>query len=185
MSQFIHRFKGRLLTTVLLVPFLMFFGRPTLAAFQSIMLLGVGPGAVSGATNDGLPIFVQFPLTATTTDGASIFWGQRLATPLAVAGAERVYMLATGSITAAYVLCNAVTAGTAEAWPLYIRVNDTTDTLIQSQTLATNLRTWSNNALAIAITSGDFIEMKFINPTWPVTNPANLDCAGYFILTKP
>ena len=58
----------------------------------------------------------------------------------------------------------------AEAWPIYIRVNNTADTLIASVAAATAERVWTNSALSIAVAAGDYVEIKAINPTW-VTNP--------------
>lgn len=77
----------------------------------------------------------------------------------------------TGTIQAAQIhcICTAAT-GTNEAWAFYIRVNDATDYLIESVSLAVANRYWKNNNLNIPIVAGDFISLKVVCPTWG-TNP--------------
>jgi hypothetical protein len=71
------------------------------------------------------------------------------------------------------VWCHAATAGTNEAWACNIRLNNTTDTLVQSLSSSAGYRVWSNTGLSIAVVAGDYIEFKMVNPTW-ATNPANV-----------
>ena len=68
-----------------------------------------------------------------------------------------------------------------EAWPIYIRVNNTADTLIASVAAATAERVWTNSALSIAVAAGDYVEIKAINPTW-VTNPLTTIFGGYIYI---
>lgn len=74
------------------------------------------------------------------------------------------------------------TAGSNEAWSLYVRVNDTTDTLIATVSSTAQGRVWANSTINISLTSGDKIIIKSICPTW-ATNPTNLVWAGYIRLT--
>jgi hypothetical protein len=60
---------------------------------------------------------------------------------------------------------------------MYIRVNNTTDNLIQTLAITNNNRVWLNAALNIAVTAGDFIEIKEVQPTW-ATNPATVTRTG-------
>jgi hypothetical protein len=76
-----------------------------------------------------------------------------------------------GTITAAYIYSYASTAGTNEAWDMYIEINDATDYLIASLEANTNVRVWSNAALNIAVAQGDSVLIKFTTPTW-TTKPA-------------
>ena len=58
-----------------------------------------------------------------------------------------------------------------------IRLNATTDTTIQALASNSATRLWSNTGLSIAVTAGDFIEIKSTNPTW-ATNPVNGNFGG-------
>lgn len=77
----------------------------------------------------------------------------------------------TGIIVACTISTYSDTAGSAEAWAMYLR-NDTkaTETLIESKTLNTNHREWKNYNLNIPVSAGDNIFFKTTTPTW-VTNP--------------
>ena len=78
----------------------------------------------------------------------------------------------------AEIWCYSGTAGTAENWSLYIRLNNTTDTLIATIGAATNARQFSNAALNISVVAGDYIEIKSVQPTW-ATNPLTTLYGGY------
>ena len=82
-----------------------------------------------------------------------------------------MYITRAGTIKAASIYSYSTTAGSNNAWPMYIRLNNTTDTLIANLSLGTNERTRTNTSLNISVVAGDYIEIKLINPTWP-TNPA-------------
>lgn len=69
------------------------------------------------------------------------------------------------------------TAGSNEAWDLYVRVNNTTDYLIQSVTVAGNQRRWVNNAMSVPLVAGDFISIKSVQPVW-ATNPLSVTAGG-------
>jgi hypothetical protein len=85
---------------------------------------------------------------------------------------QRLYISKAGTIKASYLyLESASGAGTNESWSLYIRVNDTTDSLVQSLSSTSTKRVWSNTSLSISVSAGDYIEMKLVNPTWS-TNPS-------------
>ncbi len=85
----------------------------------------------------------------------------------------RIYVPKAGTIKAVEIYSYAATAGTAEDWPISIRLNDTTDTLIATVGVANSERRWSNVALAIAVAVGDFLQFKSVNPAW-ATNPASV-----------
>jgi hypothetical protein len=90
-----------------------------------------------------------------------------------------MYIRKAGTIKMANMLCQSGTAGTNEDWSMYIRLNNTTDTLIATIGVSTNERVWSNSALNIAVAVGDYITIKGVQPTWPVTNPLTTICGGY------
>jgi len=84
-------------------------------------------------------------------------------------------------IKRAEIYCYSGTAGTNQAWSGYIRLNNTTDTLISTLSVATSERIFSNSALSIAVVAGDYFEIKFINPTW-ATNPLTTIFGGYIYI---
>jgi hypothetical protein len=57
-------------------------------------------------------------------------------------------------------------------------LNNATDTLIATLSAATNERVFSNSSLAIAVSAGDYFEIKGVQPTW-ATNPATTIYGGY------
>jgi len=77
----------------------------------------------------------------------------------------------TGTITTAYFCAYHSTAGTNEAWACEISKNNSGAwTMIQNLAVSASSRTWSNVALSFAVTQGDYVEIRFTNPTW-ATNP--------------
>lgn len=119
---------------------------------------------------------------STTTDGQTIYFGGLAGlAPSTTGGNQPIYCPCAGTIKTAYVFANAGTAGTNEAWSLYLRKNNTSDTLIASVSASTATRTWSNTNLSIPVSQGDFIEIKSTNPTW-ATNPANVRFGGSLYL---
>jgi hypothetical protein len=96
------------------------------------------------------------------------------ATSPAVGPAWRLYIPKTGTIRSCFgaISVNG-TLGSAENITIAIRVNDTTSTNVTTTARAT--ATWnafSNNALSIAVTAGDFVQFQAITPAW-ATNPTN------------
>lgn len=67
-------------------------------------------------------------------------------------------------------------AGSNEAWSLYVRHNGT-DYLVQTLSLATGNRVFTNQSLNIPFVDGDIVRMIFVNPTW-ATNPTNVAASG-------
>jgi hypothetical protein len=125
----------------------------------------------------GYAIYLQSPTQATLTDAQTVYWGN---SPLAIgttADITRVYIPKAGTIKACYIYAYAGTAGTAENWSMYIRKNNTTDTLVQTLALSNQKRVWSNTSLSIAVVAGDYIQIKEVEPTW-ATNPATVTRTG-------
>lgn len=132
----------------------------------------------AGGGGLGYVLTVMAANAATTTDSATLYFGALAGiAPSTTAGLGRIYIPAAGTIKKAYITANCATAGTAEAWPVYVRLNNTTDTLVESTAVSSTFRTWTNTSLSIAVVAGDYIEMKAVNPAW-VTNPANVRFGG-------
>lgn len=97
--------------------------------------------------------------------------------PSTTAARWRVYIPKAGTIKTAYLFSYAGTAGTNENWSTYIRLNNTSDTLIQTLAANTNARVWSNINMSISVVAGDYIEIKEVFPAW-ATNPATVTRNG-------
>lgn len=148
----------------------------TLTAGQTLIYAeGVGWNVSNGAL--GYVINVQ-ALTSSPTDAQTVYFGTLPKAPVTVAATSKVYIPKSGTIKRAEIYCYSGTAGTAENWSLYVRLNNTTDTLIATVGSATNERIFSNAALSIAVSAGDYVEIKAINPTW-ATNPLTTIFGGY------
>lgn len=126
-----------------------------------------------GGSTVGYVVEARAASQATTTDAQTLYWGSMLVAPSATANRWRIYIPKAGTIKAVYIYSYATTAGSNEAWAMNIRLNNTTDTLVQSLSAATNDRVWSNTSLSIAVAQGNYIEIKEVCPTW-ATNPATV-----------
>jgi hypothetical protein len=147
-------------------------GNQGIQGLQGIQGIQGVPGTTVGYT-----INVQ-ALTSSPTDAQTVYFGMLPKAPITTANVSKIYIRKAGTIKIAEIYCYSGTAGTAEAWSLYIRKNNTTDTLITTLSVATNERIFSNAALSIAVAVGDYIEIKGIQPTW-ATNPATTIYGGY------
>jgi hypothetical protein len=135
-----------------------------------------GIQGVPGSGN-GYCLNVRAASQATTTDSQTLYWGGMIVAPSTTANRWRVYCPKSGTIKAAFIYSYAGTAGTAEAWTMSIRKNNTTDYLIQSLSVATNDRVWQNQSLSISVVAGDYLEIKEVTPAW-VTNPVTVTRTG-------
>jgi len=125
----------------------------------------------------GYSINVQ-ALTNSPADGATVYFGMMPKAPITTANVSKIYIRKTGTLKIAEIYCYSGTAGTAESWSLYVRKNNTTDYLIATLTAATSERVFSNTGLSVAVTAGDYLEIKSIQPTW-ATNPLTTIYGGY------
>jgi hypothetical protein len=117
-------------------------------------------------------------LSSTWTDAQTIYFGNAAVGLSSASGQRKIYFPKAGTIKMAKVWSYATVAGSGEAWSMYVRKNDTTDTLIQTVSSAAAERSWTNNSLSISVAAGDYVEIKGVNPTW-VTNPSALSVGGY------
>lgn len=74
---------------------------------------------------------------------------------------------------------SAVTAGSAEAWDMFVRVNGV-DTLISSVAVSATRRTWLNGTMSVPLVQGDSLVIKFTTPTW-ATNPSATIFSGVLL----
>lgn len=120
-------------------------------------------------------------LTSSPADGQTIYFGQLPKAPVTAAATSKIYIPRNGTIKRAYIYCYSGTAGTAENWSIYIRANNTTDTLIETIGASASERIFNNEALSIAVTTADYIEIKGVQPTW-ATNPLTTIYGGYLYI---
>lgn len=136
---------------------------------------------ITAITNyTGYTLSVQ-ALTSGPTDAQTIYFGNQPKAPTANAAQSKVYIRKAGTIKIAEIYSFATTAGSNEAWPISIRLNNTTDTQIASISVSAGERIWSNTGLSIAVIAGDYIEIKSVNPTW-ATNPLAWIVGGYLYI---
>jgi hypothetical protein len=134
----------------------------------------------SGGGGLGYTIEVQ-ALTSSPTDGQTVYFGMLPKAPTTTANISKIYIRKAGTIKIAEIYCYSGTAGSNESWSLYIRKNNSTDTLIATLAVSANERLFSNTTLSIAVAVGDYIEIKGIQPTWG-TNPLTTIYGGYIYI---
>ena len=90
----------------------------------------------------------------------------------ATAQLGKVHIPLAGTIVAIYVTFDQTgTTGTTETSTASIRLNQTSDTTISAVVQNdANIEVFSNTGLSITVVAGDYIEVKWVTPTW-VTNP--------------
>jgi hypothetical protein len=135
------------------------------------------PGGGGGL---GYTINVQ-ALTSSPTDAQTIYFGMLPKAPTSTANISKVYIRKAGTIKIANIYCYSGTAGSNESWSLYIRKNNSSDTLIATVSASTSERIWSNTGLSISVAVGDYIEIKSVNPSWG-TNPLTTIFGGYIYI---
>ena len=125
----------------------------------------------------GYSISVQ-ALTSSPADGQTVYFGMLPKAPTTSANTSKTHIREAGTITAVNIYCYSGTAGTNEAWSLYIRINNTTDHLIATVSASASERIFAKSDFAIAVNAGDYFEIKGIQPTW-ATNPLTTIYGGY------
>lgn len=119
--------------------------------------------------------------SSSPVSGGTNYFGAYPKGMVTTADISKVYIQKAGVIRKVVINSYSGTAGTNENWSFYIRLNNTTDYLIETVGLATNERTFNNNALNIPVVEGDYIEIKTGNPTW-VTPPLTTATSGNIIV---
>ena len=128
----------------------------------------------------GYAINVQ-ALTSSPADTTPFYFGTKPAAITTTAGQNKIYIRKAGTLKIAEIYTYAGTAGTNEAVSMYVTKNGNQDTLIATQSLATNERIFSNASLSIPLAVGDYVEIKCVPPAW-ATNPLTFICGGYIYI---
>lgn len=112
--------------------------------------------------------------TLNPADASTYYWGGPLTNAFqSTPAVRRLYFPKAGTIKAA-TLFSTQSGGSNEQSTISIRLNNTSDTSISTTaTFATSVTLITNTALNIPVVVGDYIEIKWVTPTW-VTNPTNM-----------
>ncbi len=117
-------------------------------------------------------------LATNPTERQTVYFGQLPKAPVTTANISKVYIPKSGTITRALIYTYSTGAGGNQNWSLYIRMNNTTDTLIETRGVSANERIFQNNALNIAVTAGEYFEIKGVQPCWGTVIPILNLCVG-------
>jgi hypothetical protein len=131
-----------------------------------------------GGANIGEFVINVQALTSSPTDAQTVYFGMLPKAPTTTANISKIYIRKSCTLKHAEIYCYSGTAGTNEAWSLYVRKNNTTDTLIATLNVAASERVFTNAALNVTLVAGDYLEIKGIQPTWG-TNPLTCIYGGY------
>jgi hypothetical protein len=132
----------------------------------------------SGGGNIAEMIINVQALTSSPSDGATVYFGMLPKAPTTTANISKIHLRKSCTLKVANIYCYSGTAGTNEAWSLYVRKNNTTDYLIATLNVNTNERVFTNSALNISLVAGDYVEIKGVQSTW-ATNPLTTIYGGY------
>lgn len=127
-------------------------------------------------SNAGYALFVQSP-EFDPADSTTYYFGALPIAPATTGAERRLHVPRAGTITRVDVTSYAKTAGSNESVSLYVRKNDTSDTLVATVSTSANLRYFQASGLSIAVAAGDYIEIKLVCPAW-ATNPLGVYFAG-------
>jgi len=123
-------------------------------------------------TGHALPVMA---LAFDPTDATTYYIGNQAASPTTASG-RRIYIPKAGTLKVAYIHWLSG-APSNEDISIYIRLNNTSDTLIETIGDTAVTKVFNNAALSIAVVAGDYIEIKIVCPTW-ATNPTNVVLGG-------
>lgn len=122
-------------------------------------------------------------LAVTPTSGTTRFISNVAREPASVSGENNIYFAESGSITLAEIIMFSTIAGSAENISFSIRLNNTTDYLIQTVGTSATIRRFTNSAMSVPIVAGDYVEIKVVFPTW-LTVPTAMLLSGYIKFVK-
>lgn len=106
-------------------------------------------------------------------DSTTYYYGGMMgSSAVPFAARRRIYIPKSGTIKSAYVFAEVgSTLASTETATMYLRLNNTTDTLVSSAIqFNTTSQSYSATNLSIAVTAGDYLEVKLVTPAW-ATNP--------------
>jgi len=118
-------------------------------------------------------------------DSATYYHGGKYAPtlPTTISAPDRLYILKAGTIKVAYWVWwgDSGTPGSNEGISVYIRLNDSSDTLVETIGNTEYDKLFNNNSLSIAVVEGDWVIFKLVCPVW-ATNPPNVTYVGFIYI---
>lgn len=141
--------------------------------------------AAGGGGSGGYALFAAGANLASPANATNYYFGSNPAAAIGT-GADtfRVYIPVAGTITKAEFLWYTLTTiGTGENITLYVRLNNTTDTQIAVVGDTNRPKRFSNTGLSIAVSAGDYFEIKILTPTW-ATPPTNIRVGGHVYIEQ-
>lgn len=118
------------------------------------------------------------------SDNQSVAIGIDTQTPGTTFDIQRIYLPVNCKLVGASFFWRAATsAGSGENISIYIRRNNSTDTLVQTVGNTSATKLFTNSALDVDFTAGDYFEVKVTQPTW-ATNPTGVRIFGNVVF-KP
>ena len=139
-----------------------------------------GSGGGGGTYFGGYTLSVM-ALTNSPARNATNYIGGRPIAPSTTAAINKIFIPTNGVLELAEIYDYSGTAGTSEAWSYYVRLNNANDVLIQTLSISSNERRFTNPAMGMNVAAGDYIEIKRINPNW-VTPPLTNIVGGYVFI---
>lgn len=121
--------------------------------------------------------------TVTWVDSTDYYFGCNIVkAPSTTSGNDPIRFQKAGNIRGAHISTFATTeTGTNENISAYVRLNNTTDTLIQTVGSATALREFISRSLNIPVTTADYVEIKITCPAF-ATNPTGVRTGGWLFI---
>lgn len=116
-------------------------------------------------------------------DATAYFFGATTNLPSGAGAGRSVAVVNAGTITGATITAVCATTSTNENWTLSIRLNNSTNTTINTVGTTGATKTWTATGLSIAVVSGDLLEITTTTPTW-ATNPTGCGYSGYLIVRQ-
>lgn len=124
--------------------------------------------------DNGYPLISLPSSIAAPADATTYYWGYGTLPPSIYPDIRRIYVSRPGTVTAARITVYVGGLSTSEASSVWIRLNNTSNTLISAVVQCTAvIQSYIATGLSIPVVVGDYFEWKWTTPTW-VTNPTSI-----------
>lgn len=142
-----------------------------------------------GVVSHGSVYNVVSAVISTFVSSSTYYLGSKAGLePQTVATYAPLYITKSGVLDTAYIhwqdnVYGGGIAGSNENVSVYIRLNNTTDTLIATISNVNSAKLFSNTGLTISVAQGDYIEIKLVTPAW-VTSPVDIAVGGVLYIQE-
>lgn len=138
-------------------------------------------GNLSGGSVDSYAMTFSVANISSVASATTYYFGNSQLIPGNAPGRYKIYIPKSGTLKVVDIFSYAATAGSGEAWEMFVRLNNTTNTSVATVSAATNERRWVNTSLSVAVVIGDWIEFTCITPTFS-SAPNNLRLSGVVMI---